>query len=122
MFALVLALAVPIILGLFMPGFPIAGVVVFGLVTFIASVGVRLAAVPRPAVGPAPWQQKHRVVIYGAGATGVQLVAALRSHERIVPVAFVDDNAALHSTTVSGLRVLPPTGWRFWPSNMTLTG
>jgi len=25
-----------------------------------------------------------------------------------VPVAFVDDNAALHSTTVSGLRVLPP--------------
>ena len=108
MFALVLALAVPIILGLFMPGFPIAGVVVFGLVTFIASVGVRLAMFHALLWVLRHGKQKHRVVIYGAGATGVQLVAALRSHERIVPVAFVDDNAALHSTTVSGLRVLPP--------------
>jgi FlaA1/EpsC-like NDP-sugar epimerase len=108
MYALVLALALPLVLGMFMPSFPVAGVVVFGLVSFIASVGVRLGMFHALLWVLRHGKQKHRVVIYGAGATGVQLVAALRSHERIVPVAFVDDNAALHSSTVSGLRVLPP--------------
>lgn len=41
-----------------------------------------------------------RVLIYGAGTTGMQLVSALRSHEVIEPVAFVDDNQALHGVNV----------------------
>ncbi|MEM6304002.1 MAG: nucleoside-diphosphate sugar epimerase/dehydratase [Pseudomonadota bacterium] len=49
-----------------------------------------------------------RVLIYGAGTTGTQLVSALRSHETIQPVAFVDDNAALQGLTVAHLPVYTP--------------
>ncbi|MEM9797829.1 MAG: nucleoside-diphosphate sugar epimerase/dehydratase [Pseudomonadota bacterium] len=49
-----------------------------------------------------------RVLIYGAGMTGIQLVQAFRTHREIDPVAFVDDNSALHGTTISGLPVYAP--------------
>jgi FlaA1/EpsC-like NDP-sugar epimerase len=49
-----------------------------------------------------------RVLIYGAGTTGMQLVSAFRSHEQIEPVAFVDDNAALQGMNVARLPVLSP--------------
>jgi len=52
---------------------------------------------------------KHiRVLIYGAGATGMQLALALRSHESITPVAFIDDNTVLQKLTVAGLPVYRP--------------
>lgn len=50
-----------------------------------------------------------RVLIYGAGNTGTQLVSALRSHENIEPVAFVDDNMALQGLKVARLPVYSPT-------------
>lgn len=46
-----------------------------------------------------------RVLIYGAGTTGTQLVSALRSHETIEPIAFIDDNATLHGLRVAHLLV-----------------
>ena len=49
-----------------------------------------------------------RVLIYGAGTTGTQLARALRTHERIDPVAFVDDNGSLQGLTLSGLHVHAP--------------
>ncbi|MBM2290770.1 polysaccharide biosynthesis protein [Sulfitobacter pseudonitzschiae] len=49
-----------------------------------------------------------RVLIYGAGTTGTQLVSALRSHEHIEPVAFVDDSKALHGLIVARLPVYSP--------------
>jgi len=49
-----------------------------------------------------------RVLIYGAGTTGTQIVSALRRHESIEPVAFVDDNAAIQGLSVSGLPVYNP--------------
>lgn len=49
-----------------------------------------------------------RVLIYGAGTTGLQLERALRAHDSIYPVAFVDDNAALQGSFVSGLPVYTP--------------
>ena len=50
-----------------------------------------------------------RVLIYGAGATGMQLVSAFRSsHSQIDPVAFVDDNTALQGMQVSRLSVYSP--------------
>jgi FlaA1/EpsC-like NDP-sugar epimerase/lipopolysaccharide/colanic/teichoic acid biosynthesis glycosyltransferase len=52
-------------------------------------------------------QQPVRVLVYGAGETGQQLVDALRTHETIVPTAFVDDNPVLHGSTVAGLKVHP---------------
>ncbi|SFJ74188.1 polysaccharide biosynthesis protein [Jannaschia pohangensis] len=49
-----------------------------------------------------------RVLIYGAGSTGTQLVQAFRSHHDIDPVAFVDDNPALQGLTIAGLPVHTP--------------
>ncbi|MEP6068173.1 MAG: nucleoside-diphosphate sugar epimerase/dehydratase, partial [Paracoccaceae bacterium] len=49
-----------------------------------------------------------RVLIYGAGTTGVQLVLALRTHEVIDPVAFVDDNISLQGQQVARLPVYSP--------------
>lgn len=51
-----------------------------------------------------------RVLIYGAGTTGTQLVSALRGHEFIEPIAFVDDNIALQGLNVSKLPVYSPLG------------
>ncbi|MHA6347446.1 polysaccharide biosynthesis protein [Roseivivax sp. CAU 1761] len=49
-----------------------------------------------------------RVLIYGAGQTGQQLVAALKSDYAAHPVAFVDDNPTLQSLRISGLPVYAP--------------
>ncbi len=54
-------------------------------------------------------QPRRPVLIYGAGTTGTQLAHALRVHETIVPVAFIDDNTALHGVLLAGLPVYPPT-------------
>ncbi|MGR3621490.1 polysaccharide biosynthesis protein [Pseudophaeobacter sp.] len=51
-----------------------------------------------------------RVLIYGAGTTGTQLAQALKSHDGIDPVAFVDDNSSLQGMTLVGLPVFAPTG------------
>lgn len=91
-----------------LPSFPVAGIVIYGLMLFLGAAGARMAMFHVLLWVLRQGQPKHRVLIYGAGTTGVQLVAALRSHERIVPVAFIDDNTALQSTTIAGLRVLSP--------------
>ena len=51
---------------------------------------------------------KSRVLIYGAGCSGRQLLYALQSGDDYKPVVFVDDNTELQKTTVCGLSVLPP--------------
>lgn len=51
---------------------------------------------------------RRRVLIYGAGTTGTQLAQALKAHERIDPVAFVDDNTSLQGMVLMGLPVYPP--------------
>ena len=49
-----------------------------------------------------------RVAIYGAGAAGNQLVAALRIGRGMQPVAFIDDDASIANRMISGLRVFKP--------------
>ncbi len=46
-----------------------------------------------------------RVLVYGAGQTGQQLAAALRTDNAVEPVAFIDDNPKLQSMMISGLPV-----------------
>ena len=48
------------------------------------------------------------VILYGAGAAGLQSALALRGGGQFEPVAFVDDDPGLHGSEVSGLRVYPP--------------
>jgi FlaA1/EpsC-like NDP-sugar epimerase len=82
--------------------------VIFGISYFMAVVITRVVlyqvvnAIYRRAL------PRCRVLIYGAGTTGTQLAQALRSHEGIDPVAFVDDNTSLQGMTLVGLPVFPP--------------
>jgi FlaA1/EpsC-like NDP-sugar epimerase len=46
-----------------------------------------------------------RAAIYGAGSAGNQLLAALRMGRNMRPVAFIDDDPGIASTTIAGLRV-----------------
>ena len=52
-------------------------------------------------------RNKKKVVIYGAGSAGVQLAAALGHGVEFKPVAFIDDDIALHRHKVNGLRIYP---------------
>jgi len=49
-----------------------------------------------------------KVAIYGAGAAGNQLVAALRMGRLMRPVAFIDDDASISDRVISGLQVYKP--------------
>ncbi|MGH8353738.1 MAG: polysaccharide biosynthesis protein [Pseudomonas sp.] len=49
-----------------------------------------------------------KVAIYGAGAAGNQLVAALRMGRAMRPVAFIDDDEGIANRVIAGLRVYKP--------------
>ncbi len=49
-----------------------------------------------------------RVAIYGAGAAGNQLAAALRMGRSMRPVAFIDDDGDIANRVISGLKVYKP--------------
>ena len=56
---------------------------------------------------------RTRVIVYGAGQTGQQLAAALRTDDAVVVVAFVDDNPRLQSPErlgCAGFCAQPPKG------------
>lgn len=89
-------------------GLPPGTHVMFGILYFLCSAASRAVmyqivhAVYRRA------KPRRRVLIYGAGTTGTQLAQALKTHERIDPVAFVDDNSSLQGMVLAGLPVFPP--------------
>ncbi|MBP5127127.1 polysaccharide biosynthesis protein, partial [Pseudomonas protegens] len=49
-----------------------------------------------------------KVAIYGAGAAGNQLVAALRLGRLMRPVAFIDDDGSIADRMIAGLQVYKP--------------
>ncbi|MEE9099928.1 MULTISPECIES: polysaccharide biosynthesis protein [Pseudomonas] len=49
-----------------------------------------------------------KVVVYGAGSAGNQLVAALRLGRAMRPVAFIDDDDEIANRIIAGLRVYKP--------------
>jgi UDP-N-acetylglucosamine 4,6-dehydratase len=49
------------------------------------------------------------VIIYGAGASGIQLAAALKQSYQYRPVAFIDNAVELHKQHINGLTVYPFT-------------
>ena len=49
------------------------------------------------------------IIIYGAGASGIQLAAALKQSYQYHPVAFIDDAVEFHKQQINGLTVYPFT-------------
>jgi FlaA1/EpsC-like NDP-sugar epimerase len=52
---------------------------------------------------------RQRVIIYGAGAAGAQLVASLRGGDEFEPVAVLDDDKRLHGSRIQGIEVFAPS-------------
>lgn len=81
---------------------------VFGLLVFLLSVGSRVLMLQLVLTIYRSGQKRLRVLIYGAGNTGLQLAHAFMSHESIEPVAFVDDNTSLQGVSLAGLPIFAP--------------
>nr|WP_274425101.1 nucleoside-diphosphate sugar epimerase/dehydratase [Chelativorans sp. YIM 93263] len=62
-------------------------------------------------------QQKTRVIVYGAGESGRQLLNALQHGREYAPVALVDDSVALQGTDIGGYRVHSPNSLEQLVSN-----
>ena len=80
----------------------------FGILLFLAGLASRYAMLAALLWVLRQGQPRRRVLIYGAGDTGMQMAVALRNHQRILPVAFLDDDVELQGVTVAGLPVLSP--------------
>lgn len=83
--------------------------VMFGISYFLFSVSARVVLYQVVTAIYRRAQPRRQVLIYGAGTTGTQLASALRTHESIDPVAFVDDNTSLQGIMLAGLPVYPPS-------------
>ncbi len=57
--------------------------------------------------------RKKNVIIYGAGSAGVQLSSALEQGNDFKPVAFIDDNKALHKRKINNLSIHPLSALSF---------
>ena len=78
--------------------------VVYGAFCFLYLVGSRYIAqyylVRRPT-------DKDNVIVYGAGEAGARVVQAMHGNHTFNPVAFVDDDPAMHGKRINGLPVYP---------------
>lgn len=107
-FALLLAGASAVLSGLVGMDLPPGTHVMFGISYFLFLVANRAALYQIVTALYDLEKPRRRVLIYGAGTTGTQLALALKSHDGIEPVAFVDDNTSLQGVTLTGLPVYPP--------------
>lgn len=87
---------------------PLATLINFTLVYFLMVITTRMAMLQLLLAVYRRGQDQCRVLIYGAGRTGRQLAAALRTDDMIFPVAFADDNKAIQGAIVRGLTVYAP--------------
>ncbi|MCC5974069.1 MAG: polysaccharide biosynthesis protein [Rubellimicrobium sp.] len=82
--------------------------IIFALVYFLMVYSVRVSMLHILLAIYRSGREQVRVLIYGAGLTGQQLAAALKTDDTIKAVAFVDDSKALQGTLVHGLYVHSP--------------
>lgn len=87
---------------------PMSVSLIFGALFFVACVLSRIAA--RYLLEQLSLHRANcrRVMVYGAGQAGIQLVSALRQTREVRPVAFVDDNPSLIGLHIAGLTVISP--------------
>lgn len=86
---------------------PLAMFITFMLMFFLLAVSIRILMLQLLLFIYRSGTAQVRVLIYGAGPTGRQLAAALRTDETIYPIAFIDDNQTLQGSIVQGLKVYP---------------
>ena len=80
--------------------------ITFAMVYFLSAVSARIVMLQLLLILYRQNQSQCRVLIYGAGNTGRQLVAALRTDEQIRPVGFIDDNPQKIGSSIHGVPIL----------------
>lgn len=89
--------------------FPAQALLVFWMMAVLLVGGLRFMAKIVMQNMIHSFRPREPVIIYGAGSSGMQLVAALNSGDQYLPVAFVDDSESLVGNTVHGIRVYNPS-------------
>ena len=89
--------------------FPVQAILVFWMIALLLVGGIRFTSKVILQNMIHNFRPRQPVVIYGAGSSGMQLIAALNNGDQYLPVAFVDDNETLIGNTVHGIRVYGPT-------------
>ena len=90
-------------------GLPVSDILLFVLIFVLLMIAVRFLMLNMLLAVLRAGKIRKNVVIYGAGNTGTQLGAALRSHESIRVVGFVDDSPKVQGMTVLGVMVHEPS-------------
>lgn len=85
---------------------PLGAAVIYLALALCLTGGVRVAV--RAMFCDHQVRAKERVLIYGAGDAGRQLLAALRERGEHAPVGFLDDDVLLHGARIGGLEVFNP--------------
>lgn len=91
---------------------PRSVVVIYGLIAAFLirlsrhAAGILLKSVP--GTTPVSFDPRKKIVIYGAGQAGVQLLSALKTNERYRPMAFVDEDDSLRGQVINRLKVYKP--------------
>ena len=85
---------------------PFSAPLIYAVLVFLLIGASRFAF--REAAYQTQSHHRERVVIYGAGAAGRQLVQTLRQGTDYLPIAFLDDDPRTHGSMVAGFRVHPP--------------
>ena len=102
LYALLLGLIV------FMTGFksiPRSVILINWLLSLLMIIGLRMTL--RWLLTSNQFADATNIVIYGAGSAGIQLSIALKQSNMQNPVAFIDDNIALHGRTIHGMDIIP---------------
>ncbi len=92
--------------------FPSQALLVFWMMAVLLIGGLRFMAKIVMQNMIQSFRPREPVIIYGAGSSGMQLVAALNNGDQYLPVAFVDDSESLVGNTVHGIRVHNPAAIR----------
>ena len=79
---------------------------IYAMLAMLTIGGVRIAL--RALYLRSQVRYKTRVLVYGAGSSGRQLVVSLHNGNEYEPIAFVDDDIKLHRSSIQGLKIFSP--------------
>ena len=91
---------------LFQANIPRSVPIIYACLALILVGGSRMLA--RSMVHRKIMQPKERVIIYGAGKSGLQLSSILFHGKHLQPIAFIDNDATKHGSILNGLSVYSP--------------
>lgn len=88
--------------------------IIYGFIAVIYLVGIRFWARSILHILDSKAVRREPVVVFGAGAAGVQLIASLNQNSPYQPIVLVDDSPSLQDQNIYGLQVLSRNRFSGW--------